>query len=141
MTPQEARTAIAMLDDAYHLILEETHATYHTRPNVPVAASVVRKVQERMTELGWPRAHFLAVNAVVMRPDHLPQDDFEKRAVRRLGRTDRRVEEVVDGQLRVATVVSTGGNCGSCHWAPPGQESRAAITFTVPLQEERGRGR
>jgi hypothetical protein len=141
MTPQEARTAVAMLDDAYRLILEETHATYHTRPNQPVAAAVVRKLQERMNELGWPKARFLAVNAVVMHPDHVPRDDFERRAVQTLRGSDERVEQVVDGQLRVATVVSTGGSCFSCHWTPPGKASKAAITWTVPLQQERGRGR
>src|SRR4051812_26767321 len=56
MTPKEARTAVEMLDDAYHLILEKTHGTFHARPTQPVAATVVRKLQARMTELGWPRA-------------------------------------------------------------------------------------
>jgi hypothetical protein len=134
MTPPEARTAVAMLDDAYHLILEETHAAYHTQPTRPVAASVVRKLQARMAELGWPRARFLAVNAVVMHPDHLPRDDFERRAVQTLRGNDERVEQVVDGQLRVATVVSTGGSCFSCHWTSPGKASKAAITFAVPLR-------
>jgi len=38
MTAEEARMAMAMLDDAYQLILVETHANYHTQPNRPVAA-------------------------------------------------------------------------------------------------------
>ena len=138
MTAAEAGTAVAMLDDAYHIILEETHATYHRQPNQPVAATVVRKVQDRMNALGWPRARFLAVNAVVMHPDHVPRDDFERRSVRTLQSRDEPIEELVDGQLRVATVVSTGGSCFSCHWTPPGKASKAAVTWTVPLRGERG---
>lgn len=123
-----------MLDDAYQLLLEETHAAYPTRPGLPVAAAVVHKLQDRMRELGWPEARFLAVNAIVMHPDHLPQDAFERRAIQTLRRSNERFEEVVDGQLRVATVVPTSGSCFSCHWAPAGQSSKAAITWKVPLR-------
>jgi hypothetical protein len=136
MTLAEARTAVAMLDDAYSLILEETHAIYHTRPSTPVAATVVRKLQTRMTELGWPRSRFLAVNAVVMHPDHVPRDAFEKQSVDALRRGDERTEQVSDGKLRVTSVVSLGGGCGSCHWATTGQSPKAATTFTIPLKPD-----
>lgn len=134
MTLDEARTAVAMLDDAYDLILEETHSIYHTRPSTPVAATVVRKLQARMTELGWPRSRFLAVNAVVMHPDHVPRDAFEKRTVQALRKGEERVEQVSDGKLRVTTVVPLGGGCGSCHWANTGQSPKAATTYTIPLK-------
>lgn len=117
LSSQDARLAVAMLGDAYDLLLELTHETYHTQPNIPVAATVIRKLQARMTELGWPQARFLAVNAIVMHPDHVPQDDFEKQSVLALRRSNRRIEKVVEGQLRVATVVPLAGNCSSCHWA------------------------
>jgi hypothetical protein len=139
MTPDEARRAVRMLDDAYQLILEETHAVYHTRPGVPVAATVVRKLQARMDALGWPSSRFLAVNAVVMHPDHVPRDDFERFSVRALRNGEQRVEQIVDGKLRVSTVVPLGGGCGSCHWSGTGQSSKAAVTFAVPLRQERGR--
>jgi hypothetical protein len=141
MTPEQARTAVRMLGDAYDLILDETHATYHTKPSVPVAATVVRKLQAKMNALGWPRARFLAVNAVVMHPDHVPRDDFERLTVQTLRRGEDRVEQVVDGQLRVSTVVPLGGGCSSCHWTPSGQSSKAAITWSVPLRQARERGR
>lgn len=136
MTLAEARTAVAMLDDAYDLILEETHAIYHTRPSTPVAATVVRKLQARMTELGWPRSRFLAVNAVVMHPDHVPRDAFEKQSVDALRRGDERTEQVSEGKLRVTTVVPLGGGCGSCHWANTGQSPKAATTYTIPLKPD-----
>lgn len=135
LSEAEARQTVALLDDAYGLLLEETHATYHTKPSMPVAASIIRQVQERMTKLGWPRARFLAVNAVVMHPNHVPRDAFDRRAVAALRRGAPRFEEVVDGQLRVGTVVPTGGPCFACHWAPQGQQSKAAITWTIPLSK------
>jgi len=138
MSLEEARTAVAMLGDAYDLLLDETHEVYHTRPSVPVAATVVRKLQARMTELGWPRARFLAVNAVVMHPDHVPQDAFEKRTVQALRRGDERFEQVSDGQLRVSTVVPLGGSCASCHWTPSGQSPKAATTWMIPLRPATG---
>ncbi len=135
MELDEARQAVEMLDDAYHLILEQTHATYHTRPNLPVAASVVRRVQAKMTELGWPRARFLAVNTIVMNPDHIPRDDFEQSALVRMRRSSERIDEVVDGKLRVATTVMLGRGCSSCHWSAGPQSGRAAITWSVPLRD------
>jgi hypothetical protein len=130
-----------MLDDAYQLILERTHAVYHTKPNEPVAAAMVRKLQARMNELGWPRARFVAVNALAMHPDHEPRDDFERQTVRALRSGDERVEQVVGGDLRVSTVVPLTGGCASCHWVPAGQESKAALTFAVPLRQTSRRRR
>lgn len=135
MTLDEARTAVAMLGDAYDLLLEETHSVYHTRPSTPVAATVVRKLQARMTELGWPRSRFVAVNAVVMHPDHVPKDAFEKQTVQALRRGDERIEQVTSNQLRVSTVVSLGGSCASCHWTSSGQTPKAATSWTVPLRQ------
>lgn len=136
MTLDEARTAVAMLGDAYDLLLEETHAIYHTRPNTPVAATMVRKVQARMKELGWPQSRFVAVNAIVMHPNHVAKDDFEKRTVQEFKRSTARREEVTDSQLRVATVIPLGGGCASCHWTGSGQSPRAATTWMVPLKQE-----
>jgi len=94
-----------------------------------------------MNELGWPTARFLAVNTIVMHPDHVPRDDFERRSVQTLRSSDHRIEQVVGGQFRVTTVVPTGGSCFSCHWTPPEQASKTATTWAVPLRQERGRGR
>lgn len=135
MNSEDARLSVAMMGDAYDLLLDEIHETYHTRPSVPVAATIIRQLQTKMTELGWPEARFLAVNAIVMHPSHVAQDEFEKQAIQALRRGELRVEEVTDGQLRVATVVPLGGRCSSCHWTPGGQLSKAATTWKVPLQE------
>lgn len=140
LTAEEARLDVAMLGDAYDLLLQEIHSTYHTRPSVPVAASVIRKVQERMAARGWPRARYLAVNAIVMHPDHVPRDAFEKRCVEKLSRQDEPIEETLDGRLRVATVVPLGGSCSSCHWSRDGQ-SKAAISWNIPLLPETKAGR
>jgi hypothetical protein len=136
MNADEARMAVEMMGDAYDLLLDEIHETYHTRPSVPVAATVIRKVHARMTELGWPQARYLAVNAIVMHPNHVARDEFETRAIQALRRGDRRAEELSEGQLRVATVVPLGGRCSSCHWTPGAQASKAATTWKVTLREE-----
>lgn len=136
MTADEARMAVEMVGDAYDLLLEEIHETYHTRPSVPVAATIIRKLHGKMTELGWPQARFLAVNAIVMHPDHVARDEFETQAIQALRRGDQRVEEMVDGQLRIATVVPLGGRCSSCHWTPGAGSSKAATTWKVTLRKE-----
>lgn len=134
MTLDEARMTVEMLDDAYQTVLQEVHHTYPTKPGRPVAATVVRDLQKTMTDKGWPKSHFLAVNAIIMNPDHKARDEFEVRAVKAIGRGDQRYESVENGQLRVATAVSLGGDCFSCHWTPPGRSSRAAISFAIPLK-------
>jgi hypothetical protein len=131
----EARVAVAILDDAYHLLLEEVHDTYTAKPGRPVAATVVRDLQKRMGDLGWPKSRFLAVNAIVMNPDHVARDDFERETVKTLKDTARRIETVEHGSLRIATPVSLGGSCFSCHWADRGRASRAAITWKVPIRD------
>lgn len=134
LTPEEARQTVALLDDAYQTWLEEAHEQYHPRPGKPVAAKVVRELQEKMGSLGWPQSHFLAVNALVMRPEHQPQDAFERDAVRRLSGGAPRVETISGNTMRVATGLSLGGGCGTCHWAEQGVVRRAAITWAMPLK-------
>ena len=134
MTADEARMTIELLDDAYQLLLDEVHHTYPTQPGRPVAASIMRDLQKRMGELGWPKSRFLAVNAIVMNPDHRAQDAFEEKVVLALRRGDQRVEQLEPGRLRVATPISLGGSCFSCHWTASGQASRAAIVWNVPVK-------
>ena len=135
MTDEEAHTAVALLDDAYQTILHEVHRTYPTRPGRPVAATIVRDLQKVMTAKGWPASHFLAVNAIIMNPDHRAHDAFERNAVNVLAKSDGPLEKVSNGTLRVATVVPLGGDCFSCHWADSGISSRAAISWTIPLKK------
>ena len=134
MTLEEARMAVAMLDDAYNLVLEEVHHTYPTKPGRPVAATIVRDLQKKMTDLGWPSSRFLAVNAIVMNPDHVARDEFERQTVRAFTDGGDRRETIENGTLRVATPVSLGGSCFSCHWADKGRASRAAISWKIPLR-------
>ena len=136
MTREEALTAVAILDDAYSIILHEVHETYHHSPKTPVAASVVRNLQRTMTAKGWPASRFLAVNAIAMRPDHLPRDEWERKAVAKLksGR-DQRLETQEPGVLRVATTMSLRGGCGSCHWSKDSMGARAAIAWKVRTRD------
>jgi hypothetical protein len=125
---------VALLDDAYQIWLEEAHDVYHPRPNQPVAAKIVRELQEKMGKLGWPQSQFLGVNTLVMHQDHQPEDAFERDAVRKLRDSDGRVEQISDGMMRVATAVPLPGGCGTCHWAEQGVIRRAAITWAVPIK-------
>lgn len=135
MTAEEARRSVAMLDDAYQEILHAVHNWYPTKTGQPkVAASTVIELQKIMTEKGWPQSRFLAVNAVVMNPNHVPKDTFEKDAVAALKQGKDRHEAVLDGRLRVVTVLPTGGGCFSCHWTDSKVGSRTAITWSIPLK-------
>jgi hypothetical protein len=87
-----------------------------------------------MGEKGWPQSRFLAVNAIIMNPDHRARDRFEEEAVEALKRGQDRYEKVEGNRFRAATVVSLSGGCFSCHWAPAGQSSRAAISWSIPLR-------
>ena len=139
MTPEEARRSAAMLDDAYQEFLQTIHAWYPTKTGQPkVAASTVIELQKIMAEKGWPQSKFLAVNAIVMNPNHLPEDKFDKDAIAAIKSGKDRYEKVVDGRLRIATVVPTGGGCFSCHWTDSKVGSRAALSFSIPLSTRTG---
>ncbi len=135
-TEAEARQAVAMLDDAYQIILHETHRAYPTLPGRPVAATVVRDVQKVMADRGWPQSRFLAVNALLMNPDHRAKDEFERQAIAALKTVERPMEQVQAGTLRAVTPLALGGNCSSCHWVSSGSAARAAITWSVPLKRD-----
>lgn len=134
LTPEEARQTVALLHDAYQTVLEETHAVYHAKPGQPVAAKIVRELQEKMGSLGWPQSHFLGVNALIMRPDHRANDAFERDAVRQLSDGKPQVEAMDGKVMRFATGVPLAGECGSCHWMDQGGPRRAAITWRIPLK-------
>lgn len=137
MTAEEARLAVTMLDDAYQAILHSVHETYPTKPGRPVAATIVRDLQKRMAEKGWPRSHFLSVSGVLMNPDHRAQTAFEQEAVRTLRLSaQRRVERLEDGRLQIATDFALHGDCFSCHWSDPGTPSQAAISWTIPVRKD-----
>lgn len=141
LSEDEARRTAAMLDDAYQLWLQSIHDWYPTKAGQPVvAATVVRKLQEKMTAKGWPATRFVAVNGIVMNPNHLAKDAFEKEAVTALRSGKDRYEKVERGRLRVATVIPLGGGCFSCHWSDAKIGSRAALTFSIPVRGS-GKGR
>lgn len=133
MTVEEARTTVRLMDDAYQTILRQVHESYPTQPGRPVAASLVKDLQKEMSDRGWTNSRFLAVNAIVMNPDHRARDPFEQKAVEALARGEERYESLEGGNLRVATVVPLGFGCGSCHWVPPGKTAVAAISWKIPV--------
>jgi hypothetical protein len=130
-TPEEAKRAVAILDDAYNLILHETHETYPTKPGRAVAASLVKDLQKTMTAKGWPASRFLAVNAVIMNPDHRARDEWERRAVSDMKSGKPVLAEEKAGEYRATTMVSLRGGCTSCHWSQDSMGARAAITWKV----------
>lgn len=134
LTEEEARLDAQMLEDAYRITLQTVHERYPTGTGQPVvAAAVVRQLQAKMTEKGWPKSRFLAVNALVMNPEHRPEDAFERDAVTALRSGADRFEKVEAGRLRVASSLSLGGSCFRCHWSDAKIGSRAAICFDIPL--------
>src|SRR5204863_8089070 len=81
MTREQARTTIRMLDDVYQITLQEVHQKFPPGTGQPVAAAtVVRLVQAKMGERGWPQSRFLGVSGILMNPDHRPKDAFEHAA-------------------------------------------------------------
>jgi hypothetical protein len=135
MTVAEARQTVRMLDDAYQTTLHEIHRWYPTRTGrAVVAATVVKDLQKKMGEQGWPRSRFLAVSGILMNPDHRPLDTFERQAVSAIKGGKQYFEAVEDGRFRAATLVPLNGGCFSCHWSEAGQASRAAISWNIPLK-------
>ncbi|HEU4752597.1 MAG TPA: DUF3365 domain-containing protein [Armatimonadota bacterium] len=136
MTLEEARTTVTLLDDAYNLLLQEVHAWYPNRTGQPiVAATTVRKIQEQMVRKGWPRSHFLAVNTLLMNPDHQAREAFDKAAVRKIAAGEARYEQIEGDRVRIATEVPLTGGCTSCHWSSGTRDGKAAITWSIPLKK------
>jgi hypothetical protein len=137
---EEARRKVAMLNDAYQILVQEIHAWYPNKTGQPIVAAVpVRDLQEVMTRKGWPASRFLGVTGPVMNPDHRPKDDFERKAVAAIRAGKDRYEEITPERLRVATVVPLEGGCFTCHWSEGKRSNRAAISWNLPLTSGRDR--
>src|SRR5262245_14409345 len=105
MTLEQARQTVNLLNDLYIAAVLGVHGTYVKDRATPAAAVVARQLFGAMKQKGWPETRWLSTTGRPFNPDANPKDPFEKDAVAALKSGQARVEKIVDGKLRVVTLV------------------------------------
>src|SRR3954451_11818808 len=89
---------------------------------------------EGFTPKVWPQTRWLSTTGRPFNPDANPKDAFEREAVAALKKGNPRFEKVVDGKLRVATLVPlVDKTCGMCHTRDKVGDPIGGLSYTIPL--------
>ncbi|MFN3651677.1 MAG: DUF3365 domain-containing protein [Armatimonadota bacterium] len=136
MSLAQAKQTVTMLNDLYVTTVVLTHATYVKDRSTPASAIVARKVFDAMEEKGWPQTRWLSTTGRPFNPDSNPKDQFEKDAVAALKKGESRFERVVDGKLRVVTLVPlVDKSCGMCHTRDKVGDPIGGLSYTINLAQ------
>ena len=82
-TATEARGRAELLHETFHGVLQVVHHQYYREDEgLAIPAATLKKVFHELANRKQVEVRWLAVNAAPMNLDHLPQNDFERKAVR-----------------------------------------------------------
>lgn len=134
MSLAQAKQTVSMLNDLYVTSVVGIHTTYVKDTQSVAAAAVARKVFEAMAKKGWPETRWIATTGRPFNPDSNPKDAFEKDAVVALKKGQARFERVVDGKLRVATLIPlVDKSCQMCHVKDKVGDPIGGLSYTISL--------
>ncbi|MBX3420524.1 MAG: DUF3365 domain-containing protein [Pirellulaceae bacterium] len=139
-----ARREVKMLDDIYKTgVVLITENFVDGDSSVP-AGTVFKQLFAAAKKNGWHEVRLLDGTGEAINDENLPQDDFEKSAIKSLVGGQPYVDKVIhkDGQryLRAATPIPVVlSKCVECHdnyaKVPAGQ-AIGALAYMVPVQED-----
>ncbi len=134
MSLAQARQTVAMLNDLYVTAVVGIHSTYVKDAGTPAAALVARQVFKAMDEKGWAQTRWLSTTGRPFNPDANPADDFERSAVAALKKGTARFEKVVNGELRVATLIPlVDKSCAMCHTKDKVGDPIGGLSYRIKL--------
>jgi len=117
---ERTRKQVRMLDDLYKttLVLITTH--YVNSDSDLAAGSAAKALFAVMKEKGWHEVRLVDATGKPIMEENLPQDDFEKDAIKALKGGKPYYDQIVDGKdgryLRAATIVPVVmEKCTMCH--------------------------
>lgn len=138
-----ARREVRMLDDIYKTGVVLVTKNFVDGDSPVPAGTVFKQLFAAAKEKGWHEVRLLDATGEAINDENLPQDAFEKKAVKALLQGKGYVEEVVvkkgKRHLRAATAIPVVmDKCVVCHdnyaKAPKGQ-AIGALAYTIPIQE------
>lgn len=135
-TAAEARGRAELLHETFHAVLQVVHHQYYREDEgLAIPAATLKKVFHELANRKQVEARWLAVNAAPMNLDHLPQNDFERKAVAALAAGNDAYESVEHDMYRRVAVITLTSECLKCH--APNRTSKkgrvAGLLISMPL--------
>jgi len=136
-TAAEARGRAELLHETFHAVLQVVHHQYYREDEgLAIPAATLKKVFGELASRKQVEVRWLAVNAEAMNSDHLPQSDFERKAVAAIGAGKVEYVEVEQDVLRRAAPITLTSECLKCH-APRRSSTNdrlAGLIISMPIR-------
>lgn len=112
----EARGRARLLNETIQGMLRVVHHEYYREDEkLPIPARTFKKVFRELADKQKVEIRWLAVTGQAMNQDHLPQNDFEKQAVKAIASGAEEYELAENGVYRHAGVITLTAECLKCH--------------------------
>ncbi len=135
-TAAEARGRAELLHETFHAVLQVVHHQYYREDEgLAIPAATLKKVFHELANRKQVEVRWLAVNAAPMNLDHLPQSDFERKAVATLAAGNDAYESVEHDMYRRVAVITLTSECLKCH-APNRTSTKdrvAGLLISMPI--------
>jgi hypothetical protein len=140
-TAAEAQGRAELLHETFHAVLQVVHHQYYREDEgLAIPAATLKKVFGELASRKQVEVRWLAVNAAAMNTDHLPRNDFERKAVEAITAGKDEYVAVERDFLRRAAPITLSSECLKCH-APrrTSTEDRfAGLVISIPIRGTEG---
>lgn len=136
-TVAEARGRAMLLYETIQGMLQVVHHEYYREDEkLPIPARTFQKVFRGLAERQKVEIRWLAVTGQAMNQDHIPQNDFEKKAVSAIASGAEEYELAENGIYRRAGVITLTAECLKCHVPNrTNTKNRAAgLVIAIPIK-------
>jgi hypothetical protein len=136
-TAAEAQGRAELLHETLHATLQVVHHQYYREDEgLAIPAATLKKVFGELASRKQVDVRWLVVNAAAMNSDHLPQNDFERKAVAAIGAGKDEYVEVEQDVFRRAAPITLSSECLKCH-APRRSSTNdrlAGLIISMPIR-------
>ena len=133
----EARGRAELLHETFHAVLQVVHHQYYREDEgLAIPAATLKKVFGELATRKQVEVRWLVVNATAMNADHLPQNDFERKAVAAIGAGKDEYVVVEQDVFRRAAPIILTSECLKCH-APTRRSTDdrlAGLVISMPIR-------
>jgi len=135
-TAAEAQGRAELLHETFHAVLQVVHHQYYREDEgLAIPAATLKKVFGELASRKQVDVRWLVVNAAAMNSDHLPQNDFERKAVAAIGAGKEEYVEIEGDVFRRVAPITLSSECLKCH-APTRSNTNdrlAGLIISMPI--------
>ncbi|MBA4020359.1 MAG: hypothetical protein C0483_24625 [Pirellula sp.] len=132
------RQSAELLHETFEATLHAVHHHYYREDEaLPIPGVAMKDVFRELADRRGVGVRWLAVNGQAMNTAHLPQNEFERNAVKALSEGQETYDETTDGVYQYVGMICLTNECLKCHVPNrKSTENRAAgIVITIPMKK------